>query len=51
MPIEEIQDILEEYFAKHPLALECGSEYVAQDDEAQSDALEAFYRIVDKCVQ
>lgn len=35
------------YAEKHPLALECGGEYIMQDDKAQIDALEAMSAIFD----
>jgi hypothetical protein len=50
MPTDEIQNILEEYFEKHPLALELGDEYIMQDDKAQEDALKAFCDIVKECI-
>lgn len=36
-----------QYVKKHPLALECGGEYIMQDDNAQIDALEAMCAIFD----
>ena len=42
--------LIEEYAEKHPLALECGSEYISQSDEAQLDALELIYKIFDALV-
>lgn len=44
----EIVDLLKEYADKHTLALECGGEYVWQDDEAQEDAIELVGAIFDK---
>lgn len=42
--------LIEEYVEKHPLALECGSEYISQSDDAQLDALELVYRIFDTLI-
>ena len=50
MPTDEIQNILEEYFEKHPLALESGAEYIMQNDKAHEDALKAFCDIVNECI-
>ena len=50
MPTDEIQNILEEYFEKHPLALELGDEYIMQNDKAQEDALKTFCDIVKECI-
>ena len=43
----KIVDLLKEYADKHTLALECGGEYVWQDDEAQEDAIELVGAIFD----
>lgn len=37
---EDTEDLLNAFFKKHPLAKECGGEYIYQNDEAQVDALE-----------
>lgn len=44
---EEIMALLAEYIEKHPLAVECGGEYIMQDDEAQVDALNLVCNIFD----
>ena len=44
---EEIMTLLAGYIEKHPLAVECGGEYIMQDDEAQEDALELVCNIFD----
>lgn len=48
--MDDVMRLIEEYAEKHPLALECGSEYISQSDEAQEDALELVYRIFDALV-
>ena len=48
--MSDVMDLIEEYAKKHPLALECGSEYISQSDEAQLDALELVYEIFDALV-
>ena len=45
---EEIMVLLAGYIEKHPLAVECGGEYIMQDDKAQVDALELVCDIFDK---
>jgi len=44
---EEIMALLAGYIEKHPLAVECGGEYIMQDDEAQVDALQLVCDIFD----
>ena len=44
---EEIMVLLAGYIEKHPLAVECGGEYIMQDDEAQIDALKMVCDIFD----
>lgn len=44
---KEIMTLLAGYIEKHPLAVECGGEYIMQDDEAQVDALELVCNIFD----
>lgn len=48
--MDDVMRLIEEYAEKHPLALECGSEYISQSDEAQIDALELVYRIFDALI-
>lgn len=45
--IEEILVLLAGYIEKHPRAVECGSEYIMQNDEAQVDALKLVCNIFD----
>ena len=44
---EEVMVLLAEYIEKHPLAIELGSEYISQDDEAQVDAIQLVCDIFD----
>lgn len=44
---EEIKALLADYIEKHPLAVECGGEYIMQNDEAQVDALKLVCNIFD----
>ena len=44
---EEIMALLARYIEKHPLAVECGGEYIMQDDKAQEDALQLVCDIFD----
>lgn len=44
---EEVMVLLAEYIEKHPLAVECGGEYIMQDDEAQVDAINLVCNIFD----
>ena len=50
MGVNAIHDLLIEYAEKHPLALECGSEYIFQSDRAQVDALELVGKIFDALI-
>lgn len=43
----EIAALIDKYSDKHPLAKECGSEYIYQDDEAQEDAIKLTGDIFD----
>lgn len=45
--IEEVLALLAGYIEKHPLAVECGGEYIMQDDKAQVDALELVCNVFD----
>lgn len=45
--MRDVLDLIEEYGKKHPLAFECGSEYIYQNDEAQVDALKLVGDIFD----
>ena len=44
---EELLALIALYAEKHPLAVEVGSEYIMQNDEAQVDALELVCNIFD----
>lgn len=44
---EEVMLLLANFIEKHPLAIECGSEYIMQNDKAQNDALELVCDIFD----
>lgn len=44
---EKVMELLSKYAEKHPLAAECGGEYIMQDDEAQVDALQLISDIFD----
>ncbi len=44
---EEIKKLIAKYAEKHPLAKECGGEYIMQDDKAQEDALQLVCDIFD----
>ena len=43
----DIEDLVNSFFEKHPLAKELGSEYAAQSDKATVDALALVYDICD----
>jgi hypothetical protein len=44
---EEVMALLAGFIEKHPSAVECGGEYIMQDDEAQVDALQLVCDIFD----
>ena len=44
---EEVMVLLAEFIEKHPLAIDGGSEYIMQDDEARIDALQLVCDIFD----
>lgn len=44
---EEIMLLLANFIEKHPLAIDCGNEYIMQDDKAQVDALQLVCDIFD----
>lgn len=44
---ENLMVLINEYAEIHPLAVECGSEYISQDDDAQVDAIELVCMIFD----
>lgn len=44
---EEVMLLLANFIEKHPLAIDCGSEYIMQDDKAQVDALQLVCDIFD----
>lgn len=43
----KIGNVIKDYAEKHDLAMECGSEYIMQDDEAQIDALDLVCNMFD----
>lgn len=49
--IDTLQKLIAEYANAHELAVECGSEYIYQDDDAQVGALDLVCAIFDKCVE
>ena len=46
---EELLILISQYTEKHPLAKECGGEYIYQDDEASIDAIELVVKIFENC--
>lgn len=44
---EKIRVLIDDYAERHPLAKECGGEYIYQNDEAQTDAIELVSNIFD----
>lgn len=44
---EDIEDLVNAYLKLHPLAKECGGEYIYQDDKAQVDAIQLVSDICD----
>ncbi len=44
---EEIMVLLAGYIEKHPLAVECGGEYIVQSDKAMLDAIKLVCDIFD----
>ena len=49
--IDKLKELILEYANTHELAVECGSEYIYQNDDAQVDALDLVCAIFDKCVE
>lgn len=50
MDIDRIESLLLAYIDRHPLAIECGSEYIGQSDEAQIDAIQLVCDIFDALI-
>lgn len=48
---KEIMNLIMKYGDEHELALECGSEYIYQNDKARDDALELVCDIFDVIVK
>lgn len=46
---EKLLILISQYIDKHPMAKECGGEYIYQDDEAQVDAVELVANIFENC--
>lgn len=44
---EEIKDLIEYFFKRHPLAKELGGEYIAQNDDSRVDAIDLVSAIAD----
>jgi hypothetical protein len=44
---EDVEDLVNGYFKKHPLAKELGCEYIYQNDKAQEDAISLVSGICD----
>lgn len=49
--IDTLQKLIVEYANTHESAVECGSEYIYQNDDAQVDALDLVCAIFDKCIE
>ncbi len=49
--MEEVKALIAGYIERHPLAAECGSEYIIQDDDAQEDALQLVCDMFDSFEQ
>lgn len=49
--IDKLKELILEYANAHELAVECGSEYIYQNDDAQVDALDLVCAIFDKCIE
>ena len=49
--MNKLKEFILEYANTHELAVECGSEYIYQNDDAQVDALDLVCAIFDKCVE
>lgn len=49
--MNKLKALILEYANTHELAVECGSEYICQNDDAQADALDLVCAIFDKCVE
>jgi hypothetical protein len=47
---DTIMDLIVAYGKEHPLAWECGGEYIAQDDDAQVDAIQLVCDIFDSLI-
>ena len=49
--IDKLKELILEYANTHELVVECGSEYIYQNDDAQVDALDLVCDIFDKCIE
>lgn len=49
--MNKLKEFILEYANAHELAVECGSEYIYQNDDAQVDALDLVCAIFDKCIE
>lgn len=43
--------LIKQYIFDHELAIECGSEYIYQNDKAQTDAIDLVCDIFDTCIK
>lgn len=46
-PVDKIMRLITKYAKNHPLAKDCGGEYIYQNDEAQVDAIQLVSDIFD----
>ena len=49
--MNKLKEFILEYANTHELAVECGSEYIYKNYDAQVDALDLVCAIFDKCVE
>lgn len=49
--MNKLKELILEYANTHELAVECGSEYICQNDDAPVDALYLVCDIFDKCIE
>lgn len=48
--IDKLKELILKYANIHELAVECGSEYIVQSDEALIDAMDLVCHIFDECI-
>ena len=49
--MNKLKELILEYANTHELAVEHGSEYICQNDDAQVDALDLVCAIFDTCIE